>query len=272
MEQIMKWIRERRSVRTFDGAALPEASIQKIQTFLSQIENPYEIPVTFQLLDAARQGLRSPVITGTDCFLGAKVPRVPHAEEAFGYSMELLVLYAQSLGLGTTWIGGTMDRAAFEKAMKLDAETEMMLCVTPLGRPAAKMSLRETMMRKGVKADSRLDDAQLFFSGGFDTPLSPAEAGKLRTPLEAVRLAPSAVNKQPWRLVVTQNAVHFYEAHTKGFISEANGDMQKIDMGIALCHFALAAEAESLRLSFSLEAPDLPTPENTEYIATFQLI
>ena len=43
--------------------------------------------------------------------------REPHGEEAFGYAFEQIVLYAESLGIGTTWIGGTMDRKAFEKAM-----------------------------------------------------------------------------------------------------------------------------------------------------------
>ena len=147
-----------------------------------------------------------------------------------------------------------------------------MLCVSPLGYVAPKMSLRETMMSKGFKADTRQSFGAVFFDGGFDTPLTEEKAGRLLDALEAVRRAPSAVNKQPWRVVVAGDAVHFYEKKTKGFVSEANGDMQKIDMGIALCHFALAAEAEGLRLSFSLEAPDLPTPENTEYIATFQLI
>ena len=45
--------------------------------------------------------------------------KVPHAEEAYGYSFEKLVLYAWSLGIGTTWIGGTMKRELFEKAAGL---------------------------------------------------------------------------------------------------------------------------------------------------------
>lgn len=47
------------------------------------------------------------------------------------------MLYAQSLGIGTVWIGGTMDRAAFEATMEL-GENEVMPCVSPLGYPAKK--------------------------------------------------------------------------------------------------------------------------------------
>lgn len=53
------------------------------------------------------------------------------------------------------------------------------------------------------------------------------------------RLAPSAVNKQPWRIVVADNKAHFYLKRSKGFGHEGKLDMQMIDMGIALCHFAL---------------------------------
>ena len=55
--------------------------------------------------------------------------RAPHAEEAFGYSLERIVLFAESIGVGTTWIAGTMDRSAFEKAISLQAGDVM-----PCGR------------------------------------------------------------------------------------------------------------------------------------------
>jgi len=54
------------------------------------------------------------------------------------------------------------------------------------------MSVRETMMRKAIKADERLPFEELFFRGTFDTPLTMDRAGKLAIPLEMVRLAPSA--------------------------------------------------------------------------------
>ena len=60
---------------------------------------------------------------------------MPHFEEALGYAMEQFVLDAWSVGIGTTWIGGTMDRQAFEKAMDL-SEDEVMPCVSPIGHIA----------------------------------------------------------------------------------------------------------------------------------------
>ena len=268
MEQVTELIRGRRSVRTYDGRDLSAEDVEKLSSFMAKLENPYGIPVECKLLDARQQELKCPVVSGTELFVGGKARRTEHIEEAFGYSFETLVLYARSLGIGTVWVGGTMDRAAFEQAMALEKD-EMMPCMSPLGHPAKKMSAKESLMRKGIKADSRKSFETIFFDGDFKTPLMPEKAGALSHPLEMVRWAPSAVNRQPWRVVVKENAAHFYLRHTKGFVSEAVGDMQKIDMGIALCHFALAAEESGLNVRFSINDPGIDAGPNREYIASY---
>jgi len=261
-------IRSRRSTRTFDGTGLSREDADKILEFARKIENPYDLSITWKILDAKKYGLKSPVIAGTDTYMAGKMRRVPHAEEAFGYTFEKVVLFAETLGMGTTWIAGTMNRDAFERAMEL-SEDEVMPCVSPLGYPAKRMSLRETMMRKGVKADTRLDFGTLFFHGSFDTPLKKEDAGALSDAFEAVRLAPSAVNKQPWRCVSSDGKVHFYEKHSKGYVSEKNGwDLQKIDMGIALCHFELAAKDCGADVAFEIGDPGIPIADDMEYIAS----
>ena len=255
-------IRRRRSVRTFDGTPLRGEDAERIMRFAQSIETPYGIPVEWKLLSARENGLSSPVIVGTDTYIAGKLQRQPHAEEAFGFAFEKLVLYAESLEIGTTWIAGTMDRPAFEKAMMLQAD-EVMPCVSPLGYPAEKMSLRETMMRKGTRADSRKPFPELFFDGSFGRPLP--ENAPFGEALEMVRWAPSAVNKQPWRVVVDGSRAHFYEKKSKGYVNAAGWDLQKVDMGIAMCHFACCA-GEHVRLIFA--DPGLPLPEDTSYIAT----
>lgn len=263
----MEAIRARRSVRTFSGEALRPEDAQKIMAFAETADNPYGLPITWMLLDTKKTGLSSPVIVGEDTFIAGKMRRAPHAEEAFGYSFERIVLFAESIGVGTTWIAGTMDRPAFEKAIGL-SDGDVMPCISPLGYPAKKMSVRESLMRKGVKADSRFAFSEVFFDGSFDRPLSEENAGKWKTALEAVRLAPSAVNRQPWRAVVCGDRVHFYEKRTAARAG-ADWDIQKIDMGIALYHFASIAEECGVPVSFCREDPGLSLPESTAYIATY---
>ena len=258
----MELIRRRRSVRTFDGNPLRPEDAEKLLRFAENIETPYGIPVAWKLLSAKADGLSSPVIVGADTYIAGKLRRRPHAEEAFGYAFEKLVLYAGSLGIGTTWIAGTMDRPAFEKAMALEAD-EVMPCVSPLGYPAKKMSLRETMMRKGVHADSRMEFSALFFDGSFEKPLS--ENAPFSDALEMVRWAPSAVNRQPWRVVMDGSQAHFYEKKSRGYVDASGWDLQKVDLGIALYHYAYALN-ENVQLS--LDNPGLHVPDGVEYVAT----
>lgn len=269
-------IRARRSVRTFDGKGISEEVMEQLRVFAASCPNPYDIPMEFRFLNAKEHGLKSPVIAGTDEYVAVKLKRVPGFEEALGYSLEKFVLDAWSVGIGTTWIGGTMDRPAFERAMEL-ADDEIMPCVSPIGHAARRMSLKEIAMRKGVGADRRKPFEELFFAGGFDQPLTEAKAGQLLLPLQMVRLAPSAVNKQPWRVVIAGEYAHFYKKSGKGFSSSAVGDMQKIDMGIALCHFALGADGAELgtdgagpAVELEICDPQIPVPEKTEYIASFR--
>ena len=159
------------------------------------------------------------------------------------------------------------DKRQVREAMEL-VDDEVMPCVSPLGYPAEKMSIREAMMRKAIKAESRMAFEELFFDGDFGTPLTQKKAGRLAQPLEMVRLAPSAVNRQPWRVVVKENAAHFYLKRAKGMGGGAL-DMQKIDMGIALCHFDLAAQEAGLASCFAQDDPGIETPNGEEYIASW---
>lgn len=264
---LLQTVKKRRSVRTFDGTPLKNEDLETLLAFAETADSPYGIPVSWKTLDAKKENLSCPVIVGTELYLAGKIRRAQHAEEAFGWTMKRVVLFAEEMGLGTTWIAGTFDRAAFEKAAGL-AENEAMPCVTPLGYPAEKMSLREGLMRKGVKADTRLPFETLFFRDGFAAPLTPEGAGPLKTAFECVRLAPSAVNKQPWRAVVCGEIIHFYEKR-RAPGNAPKWDIQKVDLGIAMCHFSLALKEAGIGQCFSVADPGIPTPPDTSYIATF---
>lgn len=115
--------------------------------------------------------------------------------------------------------------------------------------------------------------ADTYIAGKYkrQKPLNQAASGIWNLPLEMVRLAPSATNKQPWRAVAWKDRVHFYEKKTKGYAKESTGDIQKVDLGIALCHFEIAAEESRLKGRFIQTDPGIPVAEDTEYIATFEL-
>ncbi|WP_026652947.1 nitroreductase family protein [Butyrivibrio proteoclasticus] len=269
MTGFLELARQRRSVRSFDDNMPEKAILDQLKEFAETITNPYGVKVRFVFLDAKEHKLSSPVLTGEKIYVSAIVGKESHAEEGYGYSFEKLLMKAQELGLGNVWIGGTMPREKFEKASGL-AENEVMPCVSPLGAPAKRMSVKETLMRKGVKADTRMSFEELFFEGDFSKPLTErfAKENGLYDDLEAVRIAPSAVNKQPWRIVIDGKKAHFYEKHDKGFLTP-DYDLQKIDLGIALYHFESQMLSEMRAPKLSVEDPGINTPDGVDYVATY---
>ena len=262
--------KSRRSVRTFDGKGLEQSVLDNLHEYAKTIENPFSIPVEFLFLNAKEHKLSSPVIVGEEYYISAKVKMQENAEAAYGYSFEALLMKAHEMGLGTVWIGGTMPREKFENASNLQ-DGEVMPCVSPIGVTASKMGIKEVLMRKGVKADTRLDFEKLFFDGSFDKPLNKQGAMErgLVNSLEAVRIAPSAVNKQPWRVVIKGNTAHFYEKKDKGFDS-GDYDLQKIDVGIALYNFEQQMLCEGRKPVFEQKDPGISHAQDIEYIASYR--
>ena len=260
-------VKTRRSVRAFDGKAPSAEIINELKEFAENITNPYGITIRFIFLDAKENGLSSPVLSGETLYVSAVGRKEEHFEEAYGYSFQKLLMKAHQLGLGTVWIGGTMPREKFEAASGLK-DGEVMPCVSPLGVTAAKMSVKEVLMRKGVKADTRKPFEELFYNGSFASPINEgASMGLgLHDALEAVRLAPSAVNKQPWRIVIQDRKAIFFEAHDKGF--DYGYDLQRVDVGIALYNFETQLLAEGRKPEFSCDKPEIKIPEGMDYIAT----
>ena len=258
-------IRQRRSIRTFDGRPLSAEDRAALEAYTASLTNPFSIPVTFRLLEAEAHGLSSPVIVGAGTYLAAKVERVPNFEIAYGYSFEKACLYALSRGIGTVMLAASLNRAAFEGAMAVK-DGEVMPVASPVGYPAERKSIRESLMRKGLRADDRKPFERLFFEGGFDRPLP--QSNPWAKALEMARWAPSATNGQPWRAVVEGDSVHFYEA--RSMKESPLGDIQKVDVGIALAHFDMTLEEAGVKGIYSFSDPGLPAPENTHYIVTWR--
>lgn len=263
-------VKSRRSVRSFDGRPVDANLMKQLQDYSETVSNPYQIPVTFGFFDAKKYNLSSPVLTGVETYVTAKVKAGANADVAYGYSFQQFLMKAHELGLGTVWIGGTMPREKFEAAAEV-ASDEIMPCMSPLGY-TAKIGIKEALMRKGTKADTRYDFGDLFFKDSFDTPLSEedAKACNLFEALECVRWAPSAVNKQPWRIVVTGNRVHFFEKKDRGY-DNGTYDLQKVDVGIAMYNFEAALCSAGVTATCEVADPNLTLPKDTEYIATYVL-
>ena len=184
--------------------------------------------------------------------------------------MESLVLYATSIGLGTCWVGGTFKKGQFAKAMEVK-EGEILPIVVPIGYAKEKKSLIDKTMRFISKCDKRKQWNEIFYFRDFSCPLTQhCTLDGFKDMFENVRLAPSAVNKQPWRIVKRGNEFYFYVNEDKEEKKESICDIKRIDMGIAMCHFELTCKEQGIKGSFKVSNPNISgMPNNYRYIVTW---
>ena len=263
-------VKNRVSVRHFKNQVIEEDKLNRLKDLIESLNNPFKCNVNFHLFDvdnlSQQQNLGTyGVIKGAKHFLGASVVDEDYALEACGYEMEVIILFLASINIGTCWLGGTFNRKAFSKTLKV-SEDELLPVITPIGYAQQQRHLQEVVMRKIVKADQRLPWEALFFDHDFQTPLNREKIKDYAFVCDMVRLAPSASNKQPWRLVLHNQSFHFYEYKTPGYSNVFPYDIQRIDMGIAAAHFELAAHEKGLQGTFVFnQEPSILPPQNTNY-------
>jgi nitroreductase len=263
-------VRKRYSVRNYKDQKIEAGIREAIESFVDSLDNPFGNKVRYYFLDNIdtkneRLGTYG-VIKGANQYIGTSIKLEPMALEAIGYELETVMLYLAHLGLGTCWLGGTFNRNEFAKAMNIDQD-EIFPIITPYGYAAEKKHIKERAMRKVINADHRDEWSHLFYKKSFISPLAQEEAGDLEFPLEMVRLGPSASNKQPWRVLLRDNACHFYEYKEPGYSVIFPYDIQRVDMGIAAAHFDLAAKEKGLKGHFdTANQPELMLPDHFEYV------
>ena len=262
-------IKKRYSVRTYEKRKLSLEDKERLLAFVDNLANPFGEKVKIHLIEKTTVPNGEKLgtygfIKGASSFLGVSVENTEFGLEAAGYEFENLILYATHIGLGTVWLAGTFSRDNFSAAMGIK-ENELFPAISPVGYPAEKLRLKETVMRKIIKADQRKPWSKLFFNNSFSTPLTKEEAGLYAVPLEMVRLAPSASNAQPWRIVKDRDVFHFYETHgfnTIGFEKL----IKRIDLGIGISHFHQTVLEHGLNGRFEkLSQQDIEVPQNTRY-------
>lgn len=262
-------IKKRRSVRTYEDKPLSAEDQEKLMDYAAHLNNPFGVKVNFHI---AEKGLSAKgeklgtygVIKGASSFLGVSVPKVEFGGEAAGYEFENLILYATYLGLGTVWLAATFSRKSFEAAMQIP-KNDLFPAISPVGYPADKKSLTESVMRKTLKADHRKPWNTFFYKNNFSTPLSEAESGDYAVPLAMLRLAPSSSNGQPVRVLKEKNIYHFFETHSAK-LSPEEVFTKKVDLGIGLAHFHQTALERNLSGKFvKLSLQGIDIPENMYY-------
>ena len=136
-------------------------------------------------------------------------------DEKVGYYGERIVLKAQQLGLNTCWVALTFSK---RKSKHIINKGEKLVCVLSLGYGKTQ----------GVPHKSKPLDSVCKVEG--DMP------SWFRSGMEAVLLAPTAINQQKFMITLENGKVA--AKSTGGFYS-------KVDLGIVKYHFEIGADTDN---------------------------
>lgn len=235
-------IKMRHSVRSYNESGIPNDLLEKLQAYIKEINHTkglfggnirIELVEKEALAKEVKLGTYG-VIKGASHYLVVACKKSKYDLEDLGFLFEQVILYCTSIGLGTVWMGGTFQKSNFAKAIQLK-DDEILPIVSPVGIESDKKSIVAKLFNQ---SNHRKEFAEIFFNQDFNTPLTYEDAKEYKEVLEMVRLAPSAMNKQPWRIQKQGNNFHIF--------SDSKIEMSRVDMGICMCHFYLAAKEKNL--------------------------
>lgn len=174
-----------------------------------------------------------------------------NAEATVGYTGEAAVLAAAAHGLDTCWVAGVFSPRVVGALVPLTAG-ERVMAVSALGYASPTAPVRERLLFGAGKPKKRraLDE----IAPGHGS--WPAWA---RAAVAAAQIAPSAMNRQPWRFELSEEGLT---------VSSAVADLPRapgrLDCGIAMLHAELGAFGEGVTGTWRLLDPPavaLFTPE-----------
>lgn len=265
-------IEKRKSIRIYKETPVEKEKIDEIKNFIKNIETPFDKYFRIELFDLQEEivgeGFGSyGIIKGAKLYIGIAVKKEPFAYENLGFVFEKLVLFVTSLGLGTCWFGGNLKGSSFEKAMNLQEE-ELFPIMTPIGYGMDAYTLTEKIVKFAIGSNKRKDFAKLFFEDNFKKSLKMDKENPIVEALEMLRLAPSAINLQPWRVLKMNNTYHFYVVNPKK--KNDNFYIQRIDMGIGLAHFIMTLEEKNIKGQFVNSKPNIKS--EFDYVISWEEI
>lgn len=146
-----------------------------------------------------------------------------------GYVGEAAVLDATSHGLDSCWVGGFFDPKKAARLVDIN-ENETVVAVIPVGYALSDMSRTERTMSALAHSRNRKAVEEI-------APDSETWPQWARAAAECVRIAPSATNRQPWRLRHHDDSI----VVSRDNVLETPRVTKSLDCGIAMLHAELGA-------------------------------
>lgn len=163
-------------------------------------------------------------------------------QEEVGYTGEGIILEATALGLDTCWVAGFFSRGKVASLIEIKSN-ERVLAVTPVGYARGGESFFEKLMAGFGRNHRRLPVSRLVGEVEWDE-LSQW----VREAIQAARLAPSAMNRQPWGFDVEDGSI---VVRIRSHGPELTVS-KRLDCGIAMLHIEVTALSRGVRGQWQL--------------------
>lgn len=213
MKEAMK---ARHMVRKYTNKPIPEEIIQSLNIRIAENNTKHHLAIQLNINDTSAFNALIKLILakGVHHYFVLAGPDVPDLDEKLGYCGADLMLYAQTLGLNTWWVGGTFNR----NKLNAEAGNNKVIGVIAIGYGVTQGTPHKTKKFEEVAVYN--GDCPAWFKAG----------------VEAALLAPTALNKQAFSIRGNHN-------HVK--ITCDNGIFSGADLGLVKYHFELGAGTEN---------------------------
>ena len=278
--KLYETILNRRSIRRYEPRPLSSGDIVQIEKEITRIKPLHpENHFTALIKNTTNGEDLATLVGGYGKLLSPPHYLVPSmtgnsfALADLGFCTERLVLHLTSLDAGTCYVGTIGQEEKVRNHFQLDAAARVGALVA-FGRPAKGVGRAiNSLIRKGVGATNKLPAEKIFFMDTFNNPGTPST--DLAPIIEAARLAPSAVNAQPWRLLWTEDQLFLFVTQTNSRYPASKIDYRLYDGGICMANISVALEAIGQAATWRFLAvtnSDIPPhPENIQPLASIKI-
>jgi nitroreductase len=257
--ELYEAIFKRKSTRQYSMEPLPEEAFARIESIAARTDRLYDTGLQIHVVRDGKKihetfkGILSSYVKVTaPHYLVVSSEDKPGWRENSGYTLEQVVLEMTRMGLATCWMGGPADRESLKETLAID-RSRVVGVFLAFGKPA-------------TEGDQYRNDPQEAKRKALSQIVIGQPDENWTKLLEAARMAPSAVNSQPWRFYVEPGRADLYIAKPNLIAQKMYGALNPVDAGIALRHVTIAARHFGLPLKIT----KMRSPERKDhtYIAS----
>ena len=210
-------LRNRHSVRKYQDRPLEESAVKTLQEEISKLNREGDLHM--QLVLNERKAFKGFLSYGSFSNVSNYIMIVGKKSDSLeyraGYYGEKLVLFAQSIGLNTCFVGLTYKK--IEGAFEVGKDEKILLCIA-IGYGEADGYRNHKIKRPDQVSNVTTDSPEWFKDG-----------------VEAALLAPTAINQQKFYFE------YIPEDKVKPIKGSSLAGYTKIDLGIAMYNFEIGA-------------------------------